>query len=48
MRVDMYAYAYMFMYTYVCIFCSECYVHFITGVLSTSACAVVCVIQNFL
>ena len=44
MRVDMYAYAYMFMYTYVCIFCSECYVHF-TGVVGTSAWAGVYVTQ---
>jgi len=28
--------------------CSECCVHFRTGVLSTSACAVVCVVQMFL
>ena len=41
------------MHMYVCIyisafFCSECCVHFRTGVLSTSAWAVLCVIQMFL
>ena len=34
---------------YICaFFCGECCVHFRTGVLSTSACAVVCFIQMFL
>ena len=35
-RVHMYAYTYVRGYVYVCIFCSECYMHF-TGVLGTSA-----------
>ena len=35
-RVHMYAYTYVYGYIYMCILCSECYMHF-TGVLSTSA-----------
>ena len=47
--VNMCAYAYAHMYIYICaFFCSECCVLFRTGVLSTNACAVVCVIQMFL
>ena len=36
-RVHMYAYAYGCGYIYMCIFCSECCMHFGTGVLDTSA-----------
>ena len=36
-------------FIYICaFFCSECCVHCRTGVLGTSACATVCVIQKFL
>ena len=39
---------YVYVHIYVHFFGSECCVHFRTAVLSTSACAVICVIQMFL
>ena len=47
-RVHMYACAYVCMYIFVHFFCSECCMHFGTGVLSTSACVGVYVTQVFL
>jgi len=38
----------VYVYVYVHFFCSECCVHFRIGVLGTSACAVVCIIQMIL
>ena len=43
-RVHMYAYTYVCRHIYMCIFCSECYMHF-TGVFGTSAWAGVYVTQ---
>jgi len=46
-RVHMYAYAYVRMYIHVHFCCSECCVHFGTGVLNTSACVGVYIKQVF-
>jgi len=46
-RVHMYACACVCVYIYMCIFCSECCVHFVTGALGTSAWAGVYVTQAF-